>query len=100
MDTESEWSSAPWEPLLEPPPYTPSPPLAFVRTRTGQLIDLSHSGEWSEVVHNTFLVAAAPDLYGALARLIDNIETGSYESTGQAVEEARAVLAQARGETA
>lgn len=35
-------------------------------------------------------------LVEALARVIDNVETGSYESTGQAMHEARTALARAK----
>lgn len=39
------------------------------------------------------------ELVEALSRVIDNRDTGSYESTEQSIREARAVLAKARGET-
>jgi hypothetical protein len=44
-------------------------------------------------------VNAFDPLVSALERLIDNVETGSYESTGQAVEEARAALSLAKDGT-
>ncbi len=47
--------------------------------------------------HNARLIAAAPELLSNLKRLIDNIESGSYESTGQCVDKCRAVIVKAEG---
>ena len=47
---------------------------------------------------NAYLLAQAPALYKCLEDLISNVESGSYESTGQCIEECKAVLQKARGE--
>ncbi len=43
------------------------------------------------------LRAQNAELLEVLERLIENVETGSYESTGQAIQEARTTIAKAKG---
>lgn len=46
---------------------------------------------------NAHLISAAPDLYAALTRMLEN-ELDNYEDGGDAVALAKAALAKARGE--
>jgi hypothetical protein len=50
----------------------------------------------TEAMTKAHIVAAAPDLLAALetalVRLIDNVESGSLESTNQAIHEAKQIL--------
>lgn len=59
-----------------------------------------HNISWPELVANTYLIAAAPDLYEALAAIVDH-ETNKRDffTWGKKVDAATAALKKARGET-
>jgi hypothetical protein len=54
-----------------------------------------------EAVANMHLIAAAPDLYSALSRIVESVARGVSGDVCQTLdfEDARAALAKARGET-
>ena len=51
-----------------------------------------------ETKANAYLIAAAPDLLEALQRLVANLDEGDFISTTR-IDEARAAIAKATGET-
>jgi hypothetical protein len=55
-------------------------------------------GDSAEAEANAHLIAAAPDMYAALDRLVANLSEGDFISTTR-IDEAIAALAKARGET-
>lgn len=105
----SEHTPGPWS--LEPPkssPFTPQannrvwPSTAWANHRRDPICQLSSQGAAPpdidpEAQANARLIAAAPELLAALKSLIENVETGSYESTGQCIADCRAVIAKAEG---
>lgn len=69
----------------------PNSPLAFVG-----------GADWDDAAQNdAALIAAAPDLYAALARIVESVARGASGDVCQTsdFDDARAALSKARGET-
>jgi hypothetical protein len=103
MSTETKWTPGPWSVEGE---------TVYALTDTGgqnrfwcsvQSVRRADEGEASdaEVRANAHLIAAAPDLYAALAALMNEhgALTGSKECDSAAEKLARLALSRARGET-
>jgi hypothetical protein len=85
-----------WERSKRDPEYIPQG--SFLGETMIALTD-TYEGSDRDCTFVERAVNAFDPLVSALERLIDNVETGSYESTGQAVEEARAALSLAKDGT-
>lgn len=74
--------------------YTMSKPGAFSVRNGGDSVPI----RFPDAADNAHLIAAAPDLYEALAQMFDRWEPDTAGADRRMWEEARAALAKARGE--
>jgi len=100
--TETKWTPGPWHRAEEHESMVQiqqvNPPYVIVGRALGSIVlapESSKRVQFDVMQANAALMAAAPDLYEALERLVHEFAPESMEAWNQA----RASLARARGET-
>jgi hypothetical protein len=97
MMSETKWTPGPWS-------VADDGCIRCSDANADYLIYASpwRSDAWSgdvQAIANGTLMAAAPDLYDALNRMLANYRSDGSEASERDIEIARAALAKARGET-
>jgi hypothetical protein len=96
---ETKWTPGPWTVAREGDTVKVMAPPHFPEWDRVEIADLSFGDTLSRRGANAALVAAAPDLYGALGALVREQENYlTDDATDIALAAARAALARARGE--
>ena len=98
MSNETKWTQGPWHVERYKEPYTSSLDTYTVVSNAGLIVAKCGTGDF-EIPDNANLIAAAPELYAALADMVSSYESlGAPLPMAKEVEVALCALAKARGE--